>query len=112
MDSNSLAQIVADPEKLDRLSDDDLVDALADLEGLRARVWVRLLGRSEIEGDEEAYVEPERDQMLNVEEASEIMGVTPRWLYDHSKDLPFTRKLAPRTLRFSECGLYQWLGKQ
>lgn len=109
MDPHSLAQIVVDPEYLDRLSDDALVDVLTDLEGLRARVWIRLLGRSEDEGDEEVSAEPERDQMLTVDEAADILGVSPRWLYDHSKDVPFARKLGPRTLRFSERGLYRWL---
>lgn len=47
--------------------------------------------------------------MLNVDEAAELLGVGPRWLYDHSKDLPFARKLAPQTLRFSERELYRWL---
>lgn len=109
MDSNSLAEIAVDPEYLVRLSDEELVDVLVDLEELRAQVWIRLLGGSREEGEKKAYAEPEQDQMLKVGEAAQILGVTTRWLYDHSKDLPFARKLAPRTLRFSERGLYRWL---
>lgn len=112
MDSNALAEIAVNPEYLDRLSDEELVDVLSDLEELRAKVWIRLLGGSKEEGEEEASAEPEQDQMLKVGEAAQILGVTPRWLYDHCKDLPFARKLAPRTLRFSERGLYRWLERR
>lgn len=49
------------------------------------------------------------DRLLTVKEAGEILGVEDRWLYDRSDALPFARKLAPRTLRFSERGLYRWL---
>lgn len=96
-----MAQFVADPDYLDQLSDEVLVDVLADLEALRVRVWVQLLRRSdENEEGEQASAEPEQDQMLTIEEAAEILGVDRRWLYDRSDELPFTRKLAPRDAAF------------
>lgn len=49
------------------------------------------------------------DRLLKVDEAAEILDVKKRWLYDRSDSLPFARKLAPRTLRFSEEGLYRWI---
>lgn len=49
------------------------------------------------------------DRLLKVDEAAEILGVKPRWLYDRSDSLPFAKKLAPRTLRFSEKGMRRWL---
>lgn len=54
----------------------------------------------------------EEDRMLKVDEAAEILGVKKRWLYDRSGSLPFARKLAPQTLRFSERGLREWLANR
>lgn len=51
----------------------------------------------------------EEDRLMKVDEAAEILGVKKRWLYDRSDSLPFAKKLAPRTLRFSEAGLREWI---
>jgi len=51
----------------------------------------------------------EGDKLLNAEEASEILNVGEDWLYRHHKKLPFTRKLAPRVLRFSHQGIQKYL---
>jgi predicted DNA-binding transcriptional regulator AlpA len=55
---------------------------------------------------------PAPDRMLDVTEAAVLLDVRPRWLYDHAKTLPFTRKLGGRTLRFSEAGLRRWLDRK
>jgi len=49
------------------------------------------------------------DRLLLVEVAATRLGVTPAWLYRHAKELPFTRKVGGRTLRFSERGLERWV---
>lgn len=51
------------------------------------------------------------DRLLTVDEAAEQLRVKPEWLYRHSRELPFTRKLSRRQLRFSERGLRRWVGK-
>lgn len=51
----------------------------------------------------------EEDRLIKVDEAAEILGVNKRWLYDRSDTLPFAKKLAPKTLRFSEVGLREWI---
>lgn len=38
-------------------------------------------------------------ELLNVQQAAERMGVLPEWLCRNAKTLPFTRKLGHRTLR-------------
>ena len=48
------------------------------------------------------------DRLLTVQEAAQRLAVTPRWLYRHAGDLPFTVRLG-RLLRFSERGLDRWL---
>ncbi len=49
------------------------------------------------------------DRLLDAEEASKILSVSPDWLYRHGSRLPFTRKLAPRVLRFSYQGIQKYL---
>ncbi|MBI4540277.1 MAG: helix-turn-helix domain-containing protein [Gemmatimonadetes bacterium] len=49
------------------------------------------------------------DRLLTVEEVAGLLAVPPRWIYDHADKLPFTRRIGPRTLRFSEPGLLRWL---
>jgi predicted DNA-binding transcriptional regulator AlpA len=55
----------------------------------------------------------ERDQetnrLLTAEEASVMLGVTPRWLYRHARRLPFARRLSRKVLRFSEVGVRRYL---
>ncbi|MFQ5917357.1 MAG: hypothetical protein ACE5I0_06040 [Candidatus Binatia bacterium] len=50
-----------------------------------------------------------QDRLLDAEEASKILCVSPDWLYRHGDRLPFTRKLAPRVLRFSYQGIQKYL---
>jgi len=49
------------------------------------------------------------DRLLDAEEASKILSVSPDWLYRRADRLPFTRKLAPRVLRFSAQGIQKYL---
>ncbi len=49
------------------------------------------------------------DRLLDAEEASKVLSVSPDWLYRHGSRLPFTRKLAPRVLRFSFQGIQKYL---
>ena len=50
-----------------------------------------------------------QDRLLDAGEASKILSVSPDWLYRHGSRLPFTRKLAPRVLRFSYQGIQKYL---
>lgn len=49
------------------------------------------------------------DRLLDVREAAARLSVTPRWLYVHAGDFPFTVRLPGRRLRFREAGLAAWL---
>jgi predicted DNA-binding transcriptional regulator AlpA len=52
------------------------------------------------------------DRLLNIDEASQFLGVSSDWLYRNHKKFPFTRKLAPKMLRFSYQGLMKWLASR
>lgn len=51
----------------------------------------------------------EEDRLLDAEEASRALRVSPDWLYRHAKKLPFTRKLGAKMLRFSYQGIQKYL---
>ena len=56
-------------------------------------------------------VEPtdNRDRNLTADEAAKMLGMKKSWLYRHSRELPFTRRLSRRAVRFSEKGIRRWL---
>jgi predicted DNA-binding transcriptional regulator AlpA len=49
------------------------------------------------------------DRLLDIDEASKLLSVSPDWLYRNAKSLPFTRKLGAKMLRFSFQGIKKWL---
>lgn len=51
------------------------------------------------------------DRLLTVTDAAELLAVSKKYLYEHADDFPFTRRLGPKTLRFSAQGIERWLVK-
>jgi predicted DNA-binding transcriptional regulator AlpA len=49
------------------------------------------------------------DRLLSADEAATLLSVSPDWLYRQARKLPFTRKLGPKMLRFSQHGILKWL---
>lgn len=49
------------------------------------------------------------DVLLTAEDVAKHLGTTTRWVYRHTARLPFTRRLGPKTLRFSSRGLERYL---
>ena len=86
----------------------DLHNGLNPFEPLES--WFRDLIREEIQavmGQNNGH--REGDRLLDAEEACKILSTSPDWLYRHANRLPFTRKLGPRMLRFSQQGIQKWL---
>ncbi len=48
-------------------------------------------------------------KLIDTKAAAKLLGTNVRWLYDRADELPFTRRLGPRTLRFDEAGIRRWL---
>jgi excisionase family DNA binding protein len=82
------------PEQLPRL--------LGELEEVRCTAKARLSAPRQVR-----RVEP--DSLLAVGEASRRLGVSRDYLYRHSKDLPFTRRMGRRLL-FSSQGIGKHIG--
>ena len=49
------------------------------------------------------------DRLLDAKEAAALLAVSPDWLYRRADRLPFTRKLAPRVVRFSYQAIQKYL---
>ena len=105
-----LATLAADPDRIEDVDRSKVPELLSVVEGLRARLWGRMMEPPTPNGHPLSDMEKASgDRLLDVHEASERMGLTTKQLYRRSDSLPFTRKLGPRTLRFSEKGLEKWL---
>ena len=103
-----LAEIVADPSRTSAVPRDAIPGLLAQLEGVRALLWTRMLGRPEPSARPQDL---QPDELLTAAEVAEILEVDLKWLYRHPQ-LPFARRLGRRTLRFSRRGLEKWLAHQ
>jgi predicted DNA-binding transcriptional regulator AlpA len=58
----------------------------------------------------EAPEAPEgEDRLLDVKEAAKRLSVSTGWLYRNAGTLPFTKRLGPWQLRFSEAGLLAYI---
>jgi predicted DNA-binding transcriptional regulator AlpA len=69
---------------------------------------LREIVRQEVERAVKSH-QPGDDRPLNVSEASQLIGMSEDWLYRNAKKLPFTRKMGPKTLRFSHKEIVKWL---
>ena len=99
----TIEDLIADPENVDTLSHGETMDVLARIVALQPI----LIGRLASLGSDKKEIKS--DTLLNVEEASERMGMSTDWLYRHAKELPFTKRIGPRQLRFSEAGIEKYI---
>lgn len=88
------------------------IESLADAEAtIPARIILERLPEAGDEPPAQVAV-PAPDRLLTVAEAAERLGVDRRWLYRRADKLPFTKKIGPGTLRFSEKGLAKWMERR
>ena len=45
-------------------------------------------------------------------EAAQRLGTSEDWLYRHAAELPFTKRLSERQLRFSSAGIEQYIRRR
>ena len=113
-DKALLVHLLANPADVDTLPDDQRVSELlaevsvrhAQLSTLHLSLLSRLIKVRRQPLQVEAT--PDNDRLLSVDEAAELLKVTPQWLYRHARSLPFSRRLSRKALRFSEAGLRRW----
>ena len=49
------------------------------------------------------------DRLVDAEEAARLLSMSRDWLYRHAKQLPFTKKLHHRKVRFSYQGIQKYI---
>lgn len=82
---------------------DDLPRFLGELEEIRCTAMARLTTP--------VPQQPQADTLLDVEETSHRLGVSPGYLYRHHKQLPFARRLGHKLL-FSAQGIENYIRQQ
>ena len=99
----TIEDLIADPENVYTLSPGETMDVLARIVALQPI----LIGRLAFLGSDKKEIKS--DTLLNLEEASERLCMSTDWLYRHAKELPFTKRIGPRQLRFSEAGIEKYI---
>ncbi len=101
-----LADLLQNPQRVQTLPPDTIPPLMTQLAALQSALAARLLAASTCNGQPEARVE---DRLLSVPEAAQKLGVSEDWLYRKASKLPFTVRLGPRQLRFSERGIEKYI---
>lgn len=109
MSPETLATLLADPERASSLPRGELPEILGQLERLRAALWATLATPPANGSVAQPEAAGDQDELLNVPELAEVLHVDERWVYRRADSLPFTKRLSDRTLRFSRRGLERWL---
>jgi predicted DNA-binding transcriptional regulator AlpA len=52
------------------------------------------------------------EHLLDVQEAATRLGMSTDWLYRHARQLPFTRRVGRRAVKFDPTGLARWVAAQ
>lgn len=51
----------------------------------------------------------DRDELVDAQAASALIGMSLDWIYRNAHRLPFARRVGGRSLRFSTLGIRRWL---
>jgi predicted DNA-binding transcriptional regulator AlpA len=110
----TLDDIARAPGRVNSLSADATRQLSAQLEMARGALKARriiLFGEPALSG-KLVSAEPVRereDQLLHVAEAARRLGIAKDTLYRNADEYPFTRRVRPRCLRFSEQGIADYM---
>jgi predicted DNA-binding transcriptional regulator AlpA len=52
------------------------------------------------------------EHLLDTQEAAARLGMSTDWLYRHARQLPFTRRVGRRAVKFDPEGLARWVATQ
>ncbi len=102
-----LAALLTEPSRAAQVTREEAGALLAKLGTLQAAL-LTVMSRPSVAVHREAE-RPSEGRMLDVDEAAALLGVSRRWLYRHSKTLPFTRPISRKIVRYSETGIRKWL---
>jgi len=103
--STDLLTLLQRPDWPKEIPKQEIPSAIGLLEAAKAQLWARLMEPVDTSQKTNGN---EPDRLVTVKEAAPMLNVTPRWLYNHARHLPFARRLSRKALRFSEKGLIKW----
>lgn len=49
------------------------------------------------------------DSLITIEEGAPLLGMSPKFVYEHQNELPFVRKMGRRNIRLSTLGIQNYL---
>lgn len=101
----SLAELLLDPQVVDRVAPEEVPVLLTQLAALQTALVARLLIANK------AQVESTEDRLLTIDEAASRLSVSRDFLYRRAKALPFVVRQG-RLLRFSSEGLARYIRKR
>ena len=101
----TLDEIAGDPSRAEALSCQAVWDLLVKVNGLQSI----LLGRLACLSQSISKSSLRNDRLLDVNKTAKKLSVSTDWLYRNSNKLPFTRRLGPRKLRFSDQGIEKYI---
>jgi predicted DNA-binding transcriptional regulator AlpA len=104
--NSDLAKIIANPESFADIPREKIPALLVQIAAVQSAL-AALLTDAPLKPKEHP-LNSEPDALLTAEQAAKLLSVTPHWLYRHWKQLPFSRRLSRKTLRFSESGIRKW----
>ena len=106
MDLSPLRKLLR--ESADTCPREALPELVAELARAQAVATLRLFENGQTAKPPAPDIRPPR-KLIDANAAAKLLGTRVRWLYDRTDELPFTRRLGPRTLRFDEAALRRWL---
>jgi len=86
--------------------EEHIATALTQLAALQSALAARLI-LARTAGEPQQTAQPE-EELLTAEQAAALLSVSVDWMYRHAPDLPFTKRLSRKALRFSKSGLMRW----
>lgn len=96
----TVAELVAHLEQ--RAAEADQIGATAPVANVLRSVMAELEQLNGMAQDHGA------DRLLTASQVAARLNVSPRYVYDHAGEWPFTQRLSARQIRFSERGLERW----
>ena len=100
----TLDELISSPEKAETLSRQEAMNMMARITAIQPL----LLGRLASLGAENKETKAP-DRLLTAEEAAKRLNYSTDWVYRNAKKFPFTKRITPHRLRFSESGIEKYI---
>jgi predicted DNA-binding transcriptional regulator AlpA len=102
----SIDEVADSPHRANQLSPEKAREMM-----VRIAVAMAALSARIVEPSSHSRRDAQHDRLLDVNEAAARLGISPRTLYEKSRDYAFTVKNGG-SLRFSEAGIDKWIARR